>query len=280
MAWPDESLCERWVDWSWYQNDATDLHRPFDVDTFCAAHPYVAGAVIRAVWPDGSPDKQYPHYFDGFTRNGKKVAAYVWPNPRKTTALMVEDWRRGLGERIPKLIGYDYEEAATFAGTNPTQRTSLLRASWAAGLAAFPGPAHINYSRGNWLTANIIVGDWIHEMKWWMAHYIYPDQVEPLKATHWTEVDRMLPIDNGFTPGRGPIHVENVVAWQFSSGGMIVPRGTSDMDYFLKSFVDPIYGGTQPPLPPLDDTALFMREKAGELDTVAKALRDRADLHD
>jgi hypothetical protein len=279
MTWPLADQSERWVDWSWYQNDGTLFHRPFDVDAFCAAHPYVEGAVIRAVWPDGTPDKHYPHYYDGFERNGKKLAAYLWPNPRKTIATMVDDWKRGLGDRVPKLLGYDYEEASTFVGKTNQELTSLMRASWEAAHQHFPAQSHVNYSRGSWLVSRIVAGDWIHVMKWWMAHYIYPDQVLPLLAAHWSEVDAMLPISNTFTPGRGPVRVENVVAWQFSSGGKIVPNGTSDMDYFLKTYVALVYGQPMPPPPPppASDLPLFLRQRAGQLDGVATALRDKAD---
>jgi len=253
MPWPDESVCERWVDWSWYQNDATLLHRPFDVDAFCAAHPDVQGAIIRAIWPDGTPDKHYAHYYDGFERNGKKVMAYLWPNPQKAVPLMVADWKRALADRIPKAIGYDYEEASTFAPATNGQLTSVMRASWEAAHLAFPGVVHLNYSRGSWLDARIIAGEWIHDMLWWLAHYIWPVPDVQQTATSFEQMDALLPIGNDFTPSRGKLvklKVERVVAWQFTSRLMIVPKGTSDGDYLLRSFVGQVFGGAPPPPPP------------------------------
>jgi len=246
MPWPSLDQNERWVDWSWYQNDGTTQHKPFDVDVFCRNHPEVDGAIIRAVWPDGSTDQHYEHYYDGFLRNGKKVGAYLWPNPQKTIANMLKDWNTALSGRLPKLLAYDWEEASTFLGKSNAQLTSLMQSLWAALPGFYGEQTHIFYSRGSWLDSRITVGEWFHSIKFWLANYIYPDDNPPLMATHWSEIDKFLPIDNGFTPRRGPVKVENVVGWQFSSFGKIVPNGTSDMDYFLKSFVGPIYGEPVP----------------------------------
>ena len=266
MPWPDETLCERWVDWSYYQNDGSLLHRPFDVDAFCAAHPDIQGAIIRAVWPEGTTDQHYAHYYDGFTRNGLKVAAYLWPNPQKLVPQVVEDWRRGLGDRVPKLIGYDYEEASTFVGASNSLVTSTLRASWEAGQAVFPGAVHINYSRGSWLDARVTGGDWLNTMRWWLAHYVYPVPDLAQTATSFEQIDARLPIDNGFTPSRGKyIRVENVVMWQFTSRLTIVPKGTSDGDYMLTSFSREVFGGAPPP-PPEPKLPIEIRVPAGKTD--------------
>ena len=265
MPWLAVSFSERWVDWSYWQNDGSLLHRPFDVDAFCQAHPYVEGAILRAVWPNGNTDQHYAHYFDGFTQAGKKVAAYVWPNPQKSVPAQVDDWKRGLGDRVPKLIGQDYEDAATFVGATPTQLTSLMRACWEAAHAHFPQSAHINYSRGSWLSAKIIAGEWIHAIKWWMAHYISTHETQYIAAKHWTEIDVKLPISNNFTPGRGPVRVENVIGWQFSSSGQIVPKGTSDMDYMLRDFIGAIYGGIGPPPPPAIPVPVEIRAPTGKI---------------
>ena len=249
MSWPELNQCIKAVDWSWYQNDGSTQHKPFDVDAFCAAHPYVELAVIRACWPDGSPDPHYPHYYDGFHRNNKKVAAYLWPNPKKAIGDTLEDWKRALGARIPKLLAYDYEEATTFAGVSNARVTQAMRESWEVAHLHFPNQKHINYSRGNWLATRIVLGAWFHEIPWWIAHYIYPTPNVPKMAAQFSQIDSILPIGNSFTPARGPVLLENVKGWQFTSGLQIVPNGTSDGDYFLKSFINPIYGEEPPPVP-------------------------------
>jgi len=92
MAWPELSKTIKAVDISWYQHDGTDQRRPFDVDLFCEKHPDVELALIRACWPSGKPDAHYPHYFDGFQRNGVKVAAYLWPNPIRPISQVTDNW--------------------------------------------------------------------------------------------------------------------------------------------------------------------------------------------
>ena len=251
MPWPDESLCERWIDWSWYQNHGGLTNRPFDVDAFCAAHPDIQGIIIRACWPDGRVDQHYAHYYDGFARNGLKVAAYLWPNPQQTIATVTSNWRRAIGDRVPRLIGYDYEEAYTFVGAPNSLVTSCLRASWEAAQLTFPGSVPLNYSRGSWLDARITGGTWMNDMRWWLAHYIYPRPDVAQTATSFEEIDARLPIDNGFTPARGRIiTVDRVVAWQFTSRLMIVPNGTSDGHYLLKSSVREVYSVSPAPPPP------------------------------
>lgn len=269
MPWPDENLCVRGVDWSWFQNDGSDLHRPFDVDAFCIAHPDIELAIIRAVWPNGVTDPHYVHYFDGFTRNGKRVAAYLWPNPQKTIPAMFADWKRALGDRVPKLLAYDYEEATTFIGKTSSQLTVLMRSVWEAAPQNFPSQVHMNYSRGSWLNARIIQGTWINDMRWWLAHYIYPKPDVALQAKSFAEIDALLPIGNSFTPYRGNMILqEQVIGWQISSKGQIVPNGTSDMDYLLKSFVASVYGVEVPPPSP----SLTLEQRVDILDREA-ALR-------
>ena len=268
MPWPILTLSGKAVDWSWYQNDGIDpYYRPFDVDAFCSAHPYIEFAIIRAVWPNGTTDQHYAHYYDGFYKNGVRVAAYLWPNPQKTIPAMIADWKRALGDRIPKLLVYDYEEATTFIGKTASQLTSLMTSVWGAVPLAFPDQVHINYSRGSWLNARIIQGSWINEIRWWLAHYIYPKPDVALQAKSFAELDALLPIGNNFTPYRGTLITEaNVIGWQFSSKGALVPRGSSDMDYFLRSFLDPIYQDAPPPPPPPPQT---LEQRVGVLEREA-----------
>lgn len=260
MPWPELQECERWVDWSWYQNHgllALPPRKPFDVDAFLDAHPYIEGAIIRAVWPNGSPDQHYAHYHDGFLRNGRRVAAYLWPNPRKSVAGQVEDWKRALGDRVPKLIGFDYEESSTFQGISNQQLTTLMRTIADGFDGWFPDQQTMQkYSRGSWLDERIIPGPWMGELFWWFAHWIFPQPDVRRQARSFAEIDSLLPIDNGFTPFRGRttgIPPEMVVAWQFSSRLEIVPNGTSDGDYLLKSFTRQVYDGPAPPPDPDPD---------------------------
>jgi len=262
MPWPMLIKCEKGTDWSYWQNDATLLHRPFDVDEFCDNHPSVRMAVVRAVDSKCAPDRHFGHYYDGFLRRGLDVAAYVWPNPTKAIAWVMEQWKRGLGDRVPKLLAQDHEETETFAGKTKAQRTDCLEETWEAAHVSFPDTTHIGYSRGNWLKDWIIVADWFHKIKWWIAHYIYPEPGVAKQASSFAVVDAMLPISNNFTPARGPILVENVIGWQFSDKGLLVPRGTLDMDYFLKSFVGPIYGEPVPvPSPKVPITIQVPKDK-------------------
>lgn len=258
MPWPKE--CERYVDWSFYQNHGWPLYKPFDIDAFCAAHPEVDGAVLRFCWPNGSVDQNYTHNYDGFVRNGKRVMGYGWPNPQKHVSFVMEDWKKALGERIPKVIFKDWEEASTFVGKTNGQLTDCMKATEFAAKVAFPDSVHGNYSRAAWIDKRIIVGDWFHTLIWWLAHWIYPPPDFKNQATSFSELDALLPIDNNFTPYRGKsIRKDNVIGWQLSSKGLIVPRGTSDMDYFLLDFTDPIFNGGTPPPPPPEKTEIEVK---------------------
>ncbi len=266
MSWPEENKSEKWVDWSWFNNHGRPDYTPFDVDDFVEAHPEVDGAIIRAMWPSGVKDAHYDHYFDGFTRNGVHIAAYLWPNPLKTLDAQIEDMKRALGGRIPPLLGYDYEDTGTFAGKTKTQLSTLMARLWDRVHSEFTQSRHINYSRASWLDAHINPGDWFHEIKWWLAHWIYVDSSRH-QANHWREIDDLLPIDNTWTPFRGrvvKIEQKNVMAWQGSARGEIVPRGYSDLDWFLKSFVGPIYGGIVPPPPGPDPVPVEVVVPAGK----------------
>ena len=263
MSWPEASASELWVDWSWFNNHGPKLfgksHKPFDVDAFMELHPETEGAIIRALWPSGLKDPHYDFYYDGFKRNGVHVAAYLWPNPRKSLNAMIEDFKRALGDRMPPLLGYDYEDTSTFEGKSNRELSSLMDRLWDRVHLEWPNSTHVNYSRASWLDAHINTGPWFHEIKWWLAHWIYPPGLGSRQARHWDEINAVLPIDNDWTPWRGSrvrIRLENVVAWQGSAQGKIVPKGYSDLDWFLKSFVGPIYNGGELPPPPPDPELL------------------------
>jgi hypothetical protein len=227
-------------------------------------------------------DKHYAHYYDGFTRNGKKVMGYGWGNGQKSVAAVMEDWKRALGERIPVVIFKDWEEASVFQGLTPSRMTDLIRATEDAAMLNFD-VGHGNYSRANWLDNRVVAGDWIHELLWWLAHWIYPPSLGR-QARAFVELDLCLPIDNSFTPYRGSIvklKESKVGGWQASSRLQIVPRGTSDGGYFLKTFLDKYFGGGPPPGPgpeeELRKEAQELRDKGNEIVQSAGRLDDIAD---
>lgn len=266
MPWPTLNECERWVDWSWYQKDL--LNRPFDVDSFLELHSEVEGAFIRAIWPGGAKDSKYGHYYDGFKKNGRKVAAYLWANPNKSFSRVMDDWEAALGDRVPPLLGRDWEEQSGYSGKSDQFVTDNMKGTIEAAEMRFPNAVWIDYSRAGWLDSRIIHGSWMDKLIYWMAHWLYPPPGFNRQAEAFSEVDALLPISNNFTPWRGRNHgitIAQVKGWQISSRGKIVPRSTSDMDYFLKSFLDPIYGdgNGQPPTQP-DPIPVEVRVPAGK----------------
>lgn len=276
MPWPALAECERFIDWSWYQNHGGLLRKPFDVNAFCDAHPEVDGAVIRFCWPSGAVDKHYAHYYDGFKANGKKVMGYGWANGMKAVADTMEDWKTALGDRIPVVIGKDWEEASVFAGMNRGSMTDLIKASHELAQITFPDSEHMDYSRASWLDVHVLAGDWINDRLWWLAHWIYPAPDFADMAKSFAEIDTMLPIDNNFTPYRGRIvniPLSQVIGWQVGSRFEIVPRGTSDGGYFLKSFLDQHFG--EGPPPPSNDVPDWI---GADIRAIAQATQEQADL--
>ncbi len=255
MSWPKESDSYKFIDWSYFNNQGWPRYKPFDVAKFCELHPEVDGAVVRFMWPGGKQDQHFEHYFDGFTEARKMVAGYGWTNPGKSIATNIANAKAALGSRIPRLIGFDYEEVTDWNYSKP-QWTNALRNMWDAQRSEWPDSGHMSYGRAGWLDDNISAGDWFHEIDWWLAHWIYPPPDWNRQASHWSEIDLLLPIDNNFTPYRGrvvKIQEERVKGWQISSRGDIVPRGFSDMGYFLKEFIDPFYEQPEPPPDPGSD---------------------------
>lgn len=254
MPWPTIAESIKAIDISYYQNNGGLTRQPFDVDAFVAANPDVGLVIIRALWPGGSPDPHYPHYFDGFTRNGVRVAAYLWPaDPSK--------WLAALGDRVPKLIGSDHEDWSGNSDMTPAQLTAELHRTQDNLRLSFPAAtvlAKTPYSRGSWLDANIQPSTRVNEYDWWLAHYPYPPYLGGTRqATSFAELDSMLPIDNGFTPYRGRVHnitPDKVKGWQASSRGQLPGiKGAVDLGYWLRSFVAGVYDEPEQPTPPPTD---------------------------
>lgn len=254
MSWPALSESSRITDWSYFQTK-NYLNHPCDIDLFCSEHPEVDGAVIRFVWPSGVKDSKYDYYYDGFTRNGKIVMGYGWPNPKKTVKQVVDDWLKAMGDRVPKVIFGDWEEVSTFEGKTPSQLADHMKALNAEKQRRIPDAVHGEYGRGGWLDANVRASDEIRKYYWWLAHWPWwpPDFKD--QAHSFSELDSFLPIDNNFTPYRGKvvtIPVASVVGWQATSElHNYVPRGRNlDGGYFTNAFLNPIYGGAGPVEPP------------------------------
>ena len=96
-------------------------------------------------------------------------------------------------------------------------------------------------------------------------------------------MDPLLPIDNDFTPRR-PTGVENsnVVGWQLSSSGNIVPIAERvDLNYFKKWFYDDVFGGGIVPPPDYAERirreAKDLRSETEEINLIAGHLDDIAD---
>ena len=252
MSWPTLNESERTTDWSYFQYDR--LLRPHDIDKFCADHPEVEAAVIRFVWPSGVKDAKYDHYYDGFTRNGKIVMGYGWPNPWKSVGWVLDKWMAAMGDRVPKVIFGDWEEVSTFEGKSPAQLADHMKALNAEKHKRLPDVVHGEYGRGGWFDGNLLFSDEIRAYNYWLAHWPYgaPDFKD--QAHTFSEMDAWLPIDNNFTPYRGriaQIPESSVVGWQATSQLDYLSRGWLDGGYFKKSFTDPIFnGGTPTPTPP------------------------------
>lgn len=255
MSWPTLIESKRVIDWSWFQNSGWPFYKPFDVEAFLLEHLEVEAAILRFCWPDGSPDKHYPYYYDEFTRLRVPVMGYGWPNSNYPVTRTMDHWKAAMGDRVPKVVFSDWEETDALQGTKG-QLTDLMRNHDAGVSLAFPGIIHGNYSRAHWLDQHIIPSDWLRQQLWWLAHWIYPPPEFNRQAKSFSELDGLLPIDNNFTPFRGnlvQIPADKVVGWQASSKFAIVPRGTSDGGYFKRSFLDPIFGQEPPPPPPPDE---------------------------
>jgi len=259
MSWPKE--CKRIVDWSWYNNYGPPLHKPYDVAEFIEDHPEVDGVVLRFCWPSGAKDKHYDGYYDAWMESGKIVMGYGWSNPKGTIADGIEDWKVAMGDRVPRVLISDWEETTEFKKLSKGQLTDRIKGHNPAVAVAFPLCTILNYSRASYLDARVIPGEWVNQLKWWLAHWIYMVDTGE-QAANFAELDECLPIDNSFTPNRGKvvrIKEENVKGWQASAKMKIVPfkRGVCDGGYFKPSFLNPIYGGdddTQPlPAPDLVD---------------------------
>jgi hypothetical protein len=251
MPFPGTSELVRALDISWYQGVAGLLRRPIDMTEFCRLNPDIDLFVIHANWNNGNPDGYFDDYYDALTDLGKRVGAYVWPNVTKSVSATVNDWKRALGDRQPRLLGLDLERTKENSGATPKQ----INANFAACLEAlntwWPESERLPYSRGNLIDAWLDGGDWMHEVKWWLAHYISPPHLGR-KAVSFEEIEGILPIDNNFTPYRSRLlGVEEVAGWQFSDTVKLPGyKGSLDADLFLADFVHSVYDDEDPPAPP------------------------------
>jgi hypothetical protein len=255
MSWVSLNDSVRTTDWSYFQYDRA--YRAHDIDKFCSDHPEVGAAVVRFCWPSGVKDARYDHYYDGFTRNGKIVMGYGWPNPRKSVGRVIDDWMDAMGDRVPKVILGDWEDVSTFEGKSPAQLADHMKALNHEKHFRLPDVVHGEYSRGGWLDLNMLMSAETRAYNWWLAHWPWgaPDFKD--QAHTFSEMDAWLPIDNNFTPYRGRIALipeSSVVGWQATSQLDYLSRGWLDGGYFKDSFLNPIFGGGATPPDPPDPT--------------------------
>lgn len=242
MSWPTLEESVRTVDISWWQNSGWPLRNPFDVDQFCELNPDVELAILRLNWPGGPKDSHYDHYYEGFVRNGRKVAAYVWPDT-------IERWKLWFGDRVPKMICSDHETHSGNQGQTRDFYTSELHRTQENLRLAFPSAtvlARSPYSRGNWLDEHILPSERVNNYRWWLAHYPYPPHLGGNRQVRsFAELDPILPIDNDFTPYRGRNHnipPENVVGWQASDRAELPgTHGRIDIGYWRRAHIAVIY---------------------------------------
>jgi hypothetical protein len=278
MSWPAQSDLINAVDLSFFNqvNQYTPPHI-IPVPEFCSANPDIELFVLRACWPSGLPDPLYPIYFDALTAAGKKVAAYLWPNVTKTLATTKENWKRALGDRVPRLIALDFEEPSYGA---PVDALSY-NATASLDLLVTTFQRHpLGYGRANWMESHFKPG-WQRNWRWWIAQYplpiTNPDGTWRQYGKH-SELSAHLPIGNSFTPylGRlGWFTQENTVAWQFSEYGFPAPTIWSrrmDLNSFKRSFVEPIYGGIPIPSLPIPPPVLTLEQRVDDHETRIAAL--------
>jgi hypothetical protein len=265
MAWPAQEELINAVDWSYY-NQINQQTPPviINVKEFCRVNPDIELFILRACWPTGAPDQLYPIYYDAVVAEGKKVAAYLWPNVTKTLDTTKSNWKVALGTRVPKLIALDFEDPSY--GASNAALTYNARESLKMAATMFPNSHIIGYGRANWLETHFTSGferDW----KWWVAQY--PLAIPKADGSGWRqygthrELANHLPIGNSFTPYLGgvggfDITPEMCVGWQFSEYLYPSPSVWSrrmDGNSFKKSFIGPIYSGAAPlPPPPVPPT--------------------------
>ena len=266
MAWPEPRKLVKAIDISWYQNKGPDYdYAPFPLEDMLDAHQEIELVVVRANWPRGGADAYFTRYYDIAEQKGRKVAAYLWPNPFKTQAQTEEDWKTALDGREPKLLALDFE---MWKDTKDAL-TRMARRSLDSLTSKFDFATPLSYTGAWWWDANLYHG-WEHEYKWWIAFYPVPNHLKRQLQT-FAEFDAMLPIHNEFTPYVGKyIPAENVVAWQFSAKGQFLHATTDiDMDSFKKEFIDQVYGQENS-----DDLAAILFAGLNQIIDIASALKE------
>jgi hypothetical protein len=266
MSWPSLSESCRAVDWSIFNWEYRPwpIKKPKDVQKFLADHPKIEVAILRFGWPDGSPDPYYPTYFDEFTDAGVKVMSYGWPNKHKSPSAVMEDWKRALGDRVPRVLWSDWEDAYVLSELSQFQMQDLMRKHYLSVANHFPDQAQGFYGRGGWLDEHVgSPPEWFYEIDWWVAHWPFPPPDFKNQATSFAELDAMLPIDNNFTPYRGKvvkIPVNKVKGWQATSD----LDGHGDAGYFLRSYIDQKFDGAEPEPAPIEKPEIEVRVVKGE----------------
>lgn len=250
MAWPAADQVERWLDLSWFINQGPDHnYEPIDLAEFLEKNRDIDGCYIRACWPSGQPDKYFTTYYDATVDAGRKVAIYLWASHIYSVAQLRQKWTVALAGRKAPMGAIDVEESLYFKGT-PSVLSKTLMAALPLADELLDCETDL-YSRATYWEPHIIHGLWAMQRKFWVAAYTsfhFPDGLRV--AMNHAEVDRLLPIDNGFTPylANKVIKPEQVVGWQFSNKGDLPGyRGGMDLNYFLGTHIQERYG--EMPLP-------------------------------
>jgi GH25 family lysozyme M1 (1,4-beta-N-acetylmuramidase) len=262
VSWPDRDFLVRGVDWSWYQQNSNGSY--IDVGQFVAQNPAVEVFILRACWPNGVQDAAYPYYYDELTARGKKVAAYLWPNP--TRPEQPASWQFAIGDRVPKLIMLDFE--LTYYQTDAVL-TANAEESFAHASALFDTHV-IGYTASYWWETHIKT-DLEKSHQFILAHYPYFLQGGVWKEMENFEVlEKQLPIDNNFTPRMGARFThDNVIGWQFSSKGRLPSYNNNmDLDSLKRAWVSLVFEDIPvppTPLPPATETITILKSTADDL---------------
>lgn len=289
MSWPVLEQTVKGADVSRFQNERDNqVNRELgriDFAELASQHPDLRIIVSRAAGGNSGVDPDFAYNFDESGATGFDQAAYVNSNPARPVSELVSWWKAAIGPRQPKLIVLDSE----LTGGQPREKITThvqdchkaIRDGWPSAVVA------LQYSGAWWWDPNIIHG-WESDLLVWPAHYPYLVELpngEWRVAYSFEEVDRLLPIHNGFTP-KIPLgfQAQNAAGWQFTSKGILQPitklpgyLPRVDLDYFQKWFHDQIYGPPAPPPAPPPGTDKFMRDKARELQRIAAELEAKAD---
>ena len=236
MSWPNEDECVRGVDLSYYQKD-------LNVADFVAKNSTVERYVLRAVWPNSSPDQAFLPLYDALSAKKQGVGAYFWPNPSKTLAQVETAWKTALAGREPAFVALDIEWSQVDwknHGMTPIRSiTDDTRETLRMADDMF-GPEKVIIYAGGYNWAELVrQHGWEYQYKFWIPHYPTWWKAGPAswrQALDFEELEARLPYSGTYFPNTGDhIPKANVVGWQFSDHGRLPGYGNNlDLSLWLK----------------------------------------------